>query len=101
MPTHCTHLSLTEDTDFFHWAVTSGSLLLVHKRHYRRIAIKKGSTLWEADQKQGSASLRTMKTTVLVVTPQLDMELEAQTRVETTLDILLMAIKTSKPWGIF
>ena len=57
MPTHCTHLSLTGHTELFHWAVTSGSLLLVHKPHYRRIAIKKGSTLWlqAAVQRQGSA----------------------------------------------
>jgi len=45
VPTHCTHLSLTEHTELFHWAVTSGSLLLVQKAHYSRIAIKKGSTL--------------------------------------------------------
>ena len=66
VPAHCMHLSLTEHTDMFHWAVRSGSLLLVHKPRCRRIATKKGSTLWtQADnQKQGSASLRTMKTTV-------------------------------------
>ena len=56
-------------------------------------------------QEQGSVSLRTSKTTVQVVTPELDMELEVskttQTRVETSLNILLtMAINTSKPWGI-
>ena len=94
-----------------HWAVTSGSLLLVHKPHYRGIAIEKGSTLSVKAvkaaniQEQGSVSLRTIKTTVYLVTPELDMELEVckttQTRVETMPSILLiMAINISKPWGI-
>ena len=79
VPTHCMNWSLTEYTEVSRWAVTSGSLLLVHKPHYRGIAIKKGLTLWTqaAYQKQGLASLRTMKTIVQVVTPELDMELEA------------------------
>ena len=111
VPPHCTHLSLTEHTDLFHWAVTSGSLLLVHKPHSRQIAIKKGSTLSVKAakaanfQEQGSVSLQTINPTVYLVTPELDMELEVckttQTRVETRPCILLiMAISISKPWGI-
>ena len=107
MPAHCTHLSLTEDTELCHWAATSGSLLLVHKPHYRGIAIKKGSTFWvdTSTQKQGLASLRTSKSAVPVVTLELDLELEVYTttqiRVETRLPVpLIMAINTSKPWAI-
>ena len=102
--THYMHLSLTEYTETFHWAVACGSLLLVHKPHYRRIAIKRGSTLWaqeKANQKQGLVSLRTNKTTVQPVTPELDLELgvymTTRIRVETRLLVLLiMAINTSK-----
>ena len=97
VPTHCAHLSLTEHTELFHWAVTSGSLLLVHKPYYRRIAIRKGLILCaqpKANQKQGSVSLRTNKMTAQLVTPELDLELRVymttQIRVETRLHVLLI-----------
>ena len=107
VPVPCIHWSLMGNTAPPHWVVTGGSHWLVLRPPCSTTVTRKGSMLLVfivTILKQESVYLVTMKTTALIVTPELGLVLEetmiTATHVETKLGTgVIMVTSTSRLWA--